>query len=207
MRLLVIGAAGRTGRELVEQALGHGHDVTAFVHEHALDLSHPRLAVVTGDAREFEDVSRAVEGHTGVAIAIGYGGKPVTGMHEAAAANVVHAMAVTGATRLVALSASGAFNRTNPNISLAGRAMIATRGKAYDDLENMERRVMASDLDWTIVRPVGLSEEPASGHYRISLDGSIPPKTKRISRADVAAVMLKALETETYRRRAVVVAG
>jgi uncharacterized protein YbjT (DUF2867 family) len=65
---------------------------------------------------------------------------------------------------------------------------------------------MASDLDWAIVRPAGLSDGPATGDYRISLDGSIPPKIARIARADVASVLVKALETETYWRKAVVVA-
>jgi len=207
VRLLVIGAAGKTGGHLVEQALGHGHEVTAFIHTTPLAIEHPQLEVVRGDVRDFDAVSAAVTGHTGVAITIGYGGKPVTGMHEAAAANVVHAMAVSGATRLAAMSASGAFNRTNPNFSLAARAMIAGRSKAYDDLEAMERRIMASDLDWTIVRPVGLSNDDATGHYRVMLDASIPAKHGRIARADVAAVLLKALETDTYRRKTVVVAG
>jgi putative NADH-flavin reductase len=105
------------------------------------------------------------------------------------------------------LSAAGTFARNDAGLPLRFRAQIATtlRG-VYDDLEAMESRVMASDLDWTIVRPVGLSDEPATGHYRVSLDGSIPKKVSRISRSDVAAVVVKALETDTYQRRAVVVA-
>jgi uncharacterized protein YbjT (DUF2867 family) len=77
----------------------------------------------------------------------------------------------------------------------------------YDDLEAMERRIMASDLDWTTVRPVGLNDTPATGHYRFSLDGSPLPDAKRVSRADVASMVVKSLETDTYWRRAVVIAG
>jgi uncharacterized protein YbjT (DUF2867 family) len=66
---------------------------------------------------------------------------------------------------------------------------------------------MASALDWTIVRPVGLSDEPATGDYRVSMDGSIPAKTSRVSRGDVAGFMVKSLETESYVRRAVVITG
>ena len=43
-------------------------------------------------------------------------------------------------------------------------------------------------VSWTIVRPVGLSDEPATGRYRLSRDGSLLPKTSRVSRADVAAL-------------------
>ena len=45
MRILVIGAAGRTGKHIVERALGHGHDVTAFVHNQPIELANERLAV------------------------------------------------------------------------------------------------------------------------------------------------------------------
>jgi len=206
MHVAVLGASGRTGRLLVEQALGHGHDVAVLVHAAPVSLEHPRLRTVQGDARDFDAVNRLVRGVTGVAIAVGSDGGN-SGIHEATAANVVHAMAAHAASRLAVLSAAGTFARGDRNLSLAFRALIATtlRG-VYDDLEKMERRVMASDLDWTIVRPVGLTDDPGSGHYRVSRDGSIPPKVSRVARADVAALMLKALETETYLRQAVVIA-
>ena len=86
------------------------------------------------------------------------------------------------------------------------RNSSTTLRKTYDDLEAMERRVMASDLAWTIVRPYGLSDAAASGHYRVSLDGALFPKAARIGRADAAALLIKALETDTYFRRAIVVA-
>lgn len=207
MRILVIGAAGRTGRLVVERALGHGHEVTALVRTKPLDISHPRLEVASGDAAEFETVDAVMRGHHAVAIAAGRSSSPGGGSLEAIAAATIHSMASQGVSRLAALSAAGAFARTDPGLSMGFRAMIATvlRG-TYDDLEAMERRIMASALDWTIVRPVGLSDEPATGHYRVSLDGSIPSKVSRISRADVAAVVVKALETDTYLRRTVVVA-
>jgi uncharacterized protein YbjT (DUF2867 family) len=65
---------------------------------------------------------------------------------------------------------------------------------------------MASDLDWTIVRPVGLTDDPPSGTYRVSLDGQVPVKSSRISRADVASLVVKALETDAYWRRSVIIA-
>jgi len=92
-------------------------------------------------------------------------------------------------------------------LSVAYRALISTALRpVYDDLEAMELRIMASDLDWTIVRPVGLTDAEPSGTYRISLDGSLLPKSARISRADVASLVVKALETDTYWRRSVVIA-
>jgi len=204
--MLVVGAAGRTGRHVVERALGHGHHVTALVHKTPLELEDEYLTVVRGDVREIDAVRAAVSGNSGVAFALSQGSGAGAHVHEQGIANVILAMAEDMATRLAVVSAAGTFARTDKRLSLAYRALVATTLRpVYDDLEAMERRVMASDLDWAIVRPVGLTDEPASGHYRVSLDGSLLPKATRIPRADVASVLVKALETDTYWRRAVVV--
>lgn len=202
MKLVVFGAAGRTGRHIVAAALGHGHVVTAFLHEHPLELRHSDLKTVTGDIHDFDVVSSAVEGQTAVAFALSGAGN-----HESGIANVVHAMAQHEVRRLAAVSAAGTFARSDPSLSLYYRTLIGTYLRSvYEDLEGMEMRIMAADLDWTIVRPVGLSDAPATGEYRLSLDGSLLPKTSRISREDVAGLVLKSLETDTYHRRSVVIA-
>jgi len=201
MNLIVFGAAGRTGKHIVSRALGHGHAVTAFVHCTPLDIEHESLISVTGDVLDFDSVSAAMRGRTAVAFALSGAGN-----HEPGIANVIHAMAEHEVLRLSAVSAAGTFARGDKALSLAYRAMVATALRSvYEDLEKMEMRIKASALDWTIVRPVGLTDGPATGDYRISLDGSLLPKSTRISREDVAAVVVKSLETDTYRHRAVVV--
>jgi putative NADH-flavin reductase len=208
MRILVFGAAGRTGRLIVEKALGHGHDVTAFIHKTPIAANHERLTSRTGDVRDFEAVNVAVAGHHAVAFALSHGSGSGDDTLQAGMANVIHAMAENQVARLAAVSAAGTFDRSSKRMSLSYRAMVAKMLRStYDDLEAMERRVMASDLDWTIVRPVGLSDDSPTGDYRVSLDGSLLPKTTRIARADVAALVVKALETDTYWRRAVVIAN
>ena len=208
MRILVFGAAGRTGRLVVEKALGHGHDVTAFIHTTPLSATDARLTMCVGDVRDFDAVSSAVAGHSAVAFALSQESGAGSDIHEVGIANIMHAMAEKSVTRLAAVSAAGAFDRSSKKLPLGYRALVATSlRKSYDDLEAMERRIMASDLDWTIVRPVGLSDDPPSGDYRISRDGSLLPKARRVSRGDVAALVVKALETDTYWRRAVVISG
>lgn len=206
MRLIVFGAAGRTGRLIVAKALGHGHSVTAFVRKTPLGPEHPRLTSVVGDVRGADAVRRVMVDHDAVAFALS-ATKGGAHIHEAGIANVIYAMAEQRVARLAAISAAGTFDRGDSRLSLGYRAMVATTLRAvYDDLEAMERRIMATDLAWTIVRPVGLTDEPATGHYRVSLDGSLLPKAKSISRGDVASLAVKALETDTYWRRAVVIA-
>jgi putative NADH-flavin reductase len=207
MRILVIGAAGRTGRHFVEQALGHGHEVRAMVHAAPLALAHPRLEIVSGDVLDFESVKRAMEGVDGVAFVLGGGASKSVRVYSEGIANVIHAMAVHEVTALVAVTAAGVFARNDKHLSLGFKALIRTAYRStYDDMERMEQRIAASDLDWTIVRPVGLSDGPLTGRYRVSLDGSLLPKASRISRADVAAMMLKALETGAFDRKTLVIA-
>lgn len=202
VRILVVGAAGRTGRHVVERALGHGHHVQALIRATALPFEDSRLSVIHGDATDVACVRESLEGVSAVAVCVG-GGR---GVHERTAQAVLHAMALADVSRASFLSAVGAFARNDPNISLGFRALIATTLKpVYDDLEAMERRVMASGIDWTIVRPSGLSDAPAGGEYRIALDGRIPRKLGRIGRADAGAVMLKALESDAYVRKVVIV--
>lgn len=206
MRVLVLGATGGIGRQLVMQAVGHGHDVTAFVHSTPLDLDLPGLVRVTGDVLDFDAVSAAVSGHDVVFFALNNAPGARAGTLETGVGNVVHAMALHGVRRLVAVSASGVFARNDKRLSLGFRTMIRTVLRpTYDDLEAMERRVMASDLDWAIVRPAGLTDGELTGRYRVGIDGSVLPKATRISRADVAALMLKAASGERYLRRAVTI--
>jgi len=109
---------------------------------------------------------------------------------------------------LVAISAAGVFARKDSRIALSFRALIATVLRpVYDDMERMEQRIAASGVGWTIVRPTALSDEEATGDYRVSLDGSLLPKAKRISRADVAALALKAIETGAFEGKTLVIAG
>jgi putative NADH-flavin reductase len=207
VRILVLGAAGRTGRLVVEQALGHGHDVRAFVRTSEPGFSHPRLEVVHGDVLDFEAVDAAVAGVDAVISAVGSGGGGEVRVYSEGIGNVIHAMTLHGVRCLVVMTAAGVFARSDKNISLGFRAMIATVLKpVYDDMERLEQRVAASDLDWTIVRPVGLSDAEQSGHYRLSLDGSMLRKATRVSRADVAALMLKAAESGAWVRRTLLIA-
>ncbi len=208
MNLLVIGAGGRTGREVVTQALGHGHNVRAFVRATQPGITHPRLEIFSGDVTSFDDVDAAMDGMDAVVSAIGSGNGREVRVYSEGIANVMHAMAVHGVSKLVAVSAGGVFARTDPKLSLGFRAMIATvLAPVYDDLERMEQRIAASGMDWTIVRPSGLSDGEQTGQYRLSLDGSLLPKAGRISRADVAAVLLKAAETNAFSRKTILVTG
>ena len=76
----------------------------------------------------------------------------------------------------------------------------------YTDMRRMESLVRAaSDIEWTLVRPAALTDDPGRGSYRTST-GKLPPKGQKIARTDLAHLMLEALEDKTYLRQHVAVA-
>ena len=207
MRILVLGASGRTGRHVTEQALGHGHDVVALVRDSAgFRLWNEHLTVVEGDVTDAAAVQSAMEACDAVISALGSRGERPVSVYSDGIANTIRAMTARGIRRLVVVSSSG-VGADSAGLSFAARAMRKLPGMrdVYEDMERMEGDVMLSDLDWTIVRPAGLTDGPLTGIYRV-VEGNTVPKGSEISRADVAALLLKCAQGGLHAHRAVAVA-
>lgn len=206
MRLLVLGASGGTGREVVAQALGHGHDVTALMREPGrLDISDPQLRVIAGDVTDPARVAAAVDGQDAVASALGSRSERPVHVYSDGIANTIRAMTARGVRRLVVVSAAyvgGGVGLPLP-LRLLGRAPGVAGVR--EDMELMEDDVQLSDLDWTIVRAAALTNGPFTGVYRVVENGAVPGG-RRISRPDLAALLLKCAEGSHYLRRTVAVA-
>jgi putative NADH-flavin reductase len=193
--LLVVGAAGRTGRLIVEEALAAGHVVTAFVRRpDALGRQHDRLTVVQGDVLNAADVAGAIKGKGAVLSALGVKGRGPTTVFSAGMANVLAAMEAHGVRRVVAISTAGLD--PDPDVPLAMKLvsnLIVARmfRNLYRDQTQMEKVLAASDTDWTVVRATMLTDKPATGTYRAGEKLSRP---ERIGRADLAAYLLACLD-------------
>lgn len=206
MKLIVVGAAGGVGRQVVEQGLGHGHEIVAFVSSRPLELTHERLAVVRGDTRDRDAMAQAVEGADAVVAALGGPGEVAGARSRSEAADaVISAMKLCKVRRLVAQSAAG-VGESRDSVPLTYRARIATQWRdVFVDLAAMEELVLLSGLDWTVVRPAALTDGPLTGLYR-TRENVLPEGGRSISRPDVAALMLKALSGRRYIERIVAAA-
>jgi putative NADH-flavin reductase len=207
VRLAVIGAAGRTGRLLVSQALGHGHEVTAFVREtEGSPVARERLRVLAGDVGDPGALAAALQGQDAViSVLAARRGEPAA-VYADGTANLVRLLTARGIGRLVVASAAGIGGHKR-ELPLAYQALLLLPRlrRDYEAMEIMEGEVMLSDLDWTIVRAAALSNRAQTGHYRV-VDGPVVPKGYRLGRADLAALLLKIAETGLYRRRIVAAA-
>ena len=106
MKLLVFGSTGSIGRQLVNQALEHGHTVTAFARDPSrLDIEHDKLTVVQGDVLDFPSVEKAMQGQDAVFCSLGAGSKG--GVRSAGTENIVRAMEQSGIRRFICQSTLG----------------------------------------------------------------------------------------------------
>jgi len=202
MKILVVGASGGTGRELVTQALEEGHTVTAFLRDPVKidSIQHANLSVVSGDVLDPVAVANAVQGQEAVFVTIGAGPKRTT-IREEGTRIIVKAMQDAGVKRLVCMSSLGVGDsrRNLPFFTKYVVVGIFLR-HAFADHENQEIVVMNSALDWTLVRPPHLKEGPHTGTYQhgFAVTTTYNDIEGWVSRSDVADFMLKQLGDDSY---------
>jgi putative NADH-flavin reductase len=203
MKVLLLGATGRTGHELLAQAVDRGHELTALARDPAkLAADGERVRIVEGSATDPTAMEEAMRGQTAVICALGPRSPTALVrcdlMRETVAA-LIPAMASSGCNRVVLLSALG-VGHSAPHAPLvqrlAFRTLLRQVGK---DKAAAEDRLRRSELDWTVVYPPTLTNGPRTGSYRhgksLELDG-VP----KISRADVADFMVSQLTDASYSR-------
>lgn len=204
MNILVFGAAGKTGKLVVDRALAAGHTVTAFVHDP--DFAHPEVRVIAGDADNPDTVRKAVVGHDAVIDTIG-GKTPYksTDLETSAARNIVEAMKAEGVNRLLVISMMGVGDSGDQAPFWYEHLLLPTwLHGATPDKSGMEDAVSHSGLRFTIARPPVLSDDPATGSYHIVPAGE---KAHKITRADLAQFLVDELLNNAYINQAVVVAN
>lgn len=204
MKVTIFGATGKTGIEVVRHALDEGHEVTAFVRDpDRLDVEHDNLAIVQGDAEDAGAVERAVQGADAVISALGQTKTSSSRLLTRAGEHIMHAMEQHGVERFISLVGAGV--NTPDDTSTLGRKFMRGLMKilARDVLEDAQQhadQVMASDFDWTLVRPPRLTEGDEQGNYR-SGQLSLGPGAS-LSRADLADFMVQQIQSDQYVGRA-----
>ncbi|OEU85214.1 epimerase [Streptomyces abyssalis] len=201
MRFTVFGATGGTGRQLVQQALDAGHEVTAVVRDPArLPVRNEgpvRLEVVTAEVTDPEALVPAVAGRDAVLSALGAPSNKAAGIASRGTRAILRAMEEGGARRYIGVSAAPVVSWDEGESLLVRRVMVPLLRRAlrqvYADLAVMEDAVRASGLEWTVVRPPKLTDKPASGTYQRVIGGNVP-RSHSVSRADLAAAILAMVE-------------
>ncbi|MEM6759403.1 MAG: NAD(P)-binding oxidoreductase [Pseudomonadota bacterium] len=206
--LLVIGATSGIGKLTMESALQRGMPVRAFARSADSLPEHDLLQRIAGDARQAEDVARALDGAGAVIVALGIRERLAMlwedeRLFSDATAILLAEMANSGVTRALFVTGFGAGRSRSAMSAIERLGHGAVLGRVYADKTRQEHLIEASDTDWTIARPVILTNRPASGRYKVLED----PATWRnglISRADVAAYLIDAVAQGWHMRQDVV---
>lgn len=207
MNLVVFGASGGTGQEIIKQALDQGHEVTAFVRDTAkLAIRDSKLHIIEADVlKDQPAITSAIAGKDAIICALGVANSlKSTGLIAGGLAAIVPAAKKHDVRRLILISAFG-VGESSRNAPLVPRLMYRLLlGDIYRDKNAGEVIVKASGLDWTIIHPVMLTTGPKTETYRrgerLELHG-IP----KVSRADVAHFVLAQLADKTFLRKTAVI--
>lgn len=207
MKIIVFGASGGLGLNILEQALGMGHDVTAFVRNPAkIKIQHPNLKLFQGDVLNAEAVENAIAKHEAVISVLGPTRPPIPHMMEIAAQNIVAGMQKQGVKRIVSTTGAGVRQPEDaPKFidHLIGFLLnLLAKDVVLDSAENV-KTIQSSALDWTIVRFPRLMDGVQVGKYRVGYVGK--ESGTQISRADGADFVLKELVERKWLRQLPVV--
>jgi putative NADH-flavin reductase len=202
MKIVIFGAAGATGRILVERALAQGYEVTGFDrHPEALNIQHPKLIFVKGDIFDPSQVEEAIAGQDVVISVLGVPPGVTVPVCSKGTEHIIAAMQQTGVKRFICQSAfvvaalDGEWREIPwmlPVLPFFPKVKAMFADKAIQ-----EREIRQSDLDWIIVRPATLTGGPRTGNYKVGAPLSMGPRAK-ISRADVADFLLEQVSDDTY---------
>lgn len=198
MNIVIFGATGSIGQELVTQALTEGHCVTAFLRNPAKSqLNHGKLKLMQGDVLDYVSVKKAVKGQDVVLCALGAGSRG--GVRAQGTKNIIGAMDEAGVLRLISLSTLGVGD-SRQTLSFFWKYIMfgLLLRQAFADHVLQEAYIKKSQLDWTIVRPAAFTDGAITGRYQ---HGFLPRNKGlklKISRADVAHFMLQQLTDIRY---------
>ena len=205
MRILIVGATGALGRDVVEAALQNGHDTGALVRDPARAELPEAVELVAGDVLDPSSLRTAVEGREAVICALGtQSPRGASTLLQEGTRNLVFAMDHAGVRRLVCVTLLGT-DTSRANASFIYRQVILRAlAPMLPDKQAQEDVVRSSELDWTLVRPPRFTGGKPGGELRVIAEGQ-PGRVGHVVRADLAGFLLDCATENRHLREAVAV--
>lgn len=201
MKLLIIGATGGTGRELVKQGLERGHKVTMLVRNpQKVTIKHPNLLIRKGNVLNLSDVLDAVDDQEAVISSLGHKRFFIkTNILSVGTKNIIAAMEKQNVKRFICITTLG-INDSRFKLGLYYTLFTIPiiLYFYFRDKAKQEKLIIKSNLAWTIVRPGQLTNSKLTGEYKVGTNVGNYFITKTISRANVAHFILTQLSDKTF---------
>ncbi|WLR55893.1 SDR family oxidoreductase [Mesobacillus subterraneus] len=197
MNILILGATGRVGSQIVAYAIRDRHHVTAFVRTpEKIQINNENLTSIHGNVLNKDDIVRSMDGIDVVISALNTDG---TSTLSEGMPLIIEAMENEGIKRIITVGTAGILQSRITPISLRYQSseskQRSTRAakehhKVYDMLKQ-------SSLEWTIVCPTYLPDGERVGKYRIERN-FLPEGGTKISVPDTAEFTFKQLKSSDY---------
>lgn len=195
MKVAVLGASGRAGKEITRELARRGHQATAIARHPEAIPAADGITAVSGDAHDADALAGLIRGHEAVISALHFDVTAETLLRALRAAGVARLLVTGGAASLH--TADGGRLIDSPDFPAAWRDMAMGGVRFLDALRGVE------DVDWTFFSPAALIEEgPRTGHFRLGGDELVVDEEgqSRISFADYAIAMIDELEQHRHPR-------
>lgn len=192
MKLVVLGANGRTGRHVVREALDEGAIVTAIVRSDAKrpTIQHERLSFVVGDSCDPEFLATVFRGQDAVISTLG-GRRPTkkaTSVYYMSADAIAKAALDTGLKKVLVTSSALLFPPKRP----FDRLLTAIVRNVVESATRMEQTLRKANLD-VIVARCGFLTDIEEKRYRAE-PGSLPDRGSSVSRLGLARFLVDSVQ-------------
>jgi putative NADH-flavin reductase len=208
MKILILGATGRTGRLIVEEALKQGYDLNVLVRDkNKISFSSKSIKVYQGTPTRRADLAAAMQGCDLIISALGIvrasdapWSKLITAKNfiSESIKNVIAEADQQRLKRLITVSAWG-VGETKKEIPFWLRWLInyTNLGPVYAEHEAEEKLLANSNLNWTAVRPVALNDSKKIKNLKVSFN-NFPKPSLQISRQSVAKFIVDIVKSDKY---------
>jgi len=198
--ICVFGADGRTGVEVVKDAVAKGHNVIAFIYDSRSAVNFDKkVKIICGNVLDYYAVVKAVENADAVISVVGHIKDSDPRMQTKGITNIIKAMKKSFVPRLISLTGTGVRIEGDKasfiDLILNFIIKFIDPERIKDGIEHAEE-IKKSDLDWTILRVLKLIDKVSDKiDYKLTEHGPVEPTT---SRSKVAKIMVDLATSDKF---------
>lgn len=199
MKLVIFGATGQIGIQLIKQAVWRGHQVKAFGRNvFDIKFEDEKVQLIKGSVFDEGEVYDAVKASDAVFSALGGSIDGEDKTRSLGIKNIVKQMQQAGVKRIIAVGTYGILNASDGKLILESdnypKQFLPVGQEHLKALHYLQQ----SNLDWTFVCPPTIVDDGPKGTYHVNKDYPPQPNTMRITSGDIALFMLNELEKNEF---------
>lgn len=204
MKVVVFGASGKVGRQIVRRLLDKEQNVTAFVHTKNPFAENPKLKVVRGDIYNPKDVESVLKSADAVVCTLGSWGTKKQDVVSSGIKNILPAMKKHRIKRIVSLTGIAFWAEDNPSfLDKFNRSLLKLGApKILKDGEEHIKLLSESEVDWTAVRSPVMTNSRSSDYKLVE---KLPGLFATIPRSAVVRAMVEQIKSSDQINKAPVI--